>query len=313
MRNEAIFALEWIAHQRICGFRTIIVVTNDCTDGTDTICDEIAKADPNFIHIRSQLEPRDPPQIKGMEQVFKLPVLKSIDYLLHCDADEFLNINCGAGRLDDLIDTVGDHDCIALAWRPFGDSGNKKWEGGLVVEKCQRAAARIRPAFLMHKSMFKPARFGAAHAHMPKKPIAADIDVVNAAGEALPTQALFHARHARYRGTPFEKFTWHNAYINHYAIRSEDTFLMKNLRGDAMLRDTQRYHLNSKFWRRNNKNNVVVPVNNERLAQIKENIHHLRQIGQIKAIEERALEDFKETRDAFLTPEMIDKLTLPIF
>ena len=310
MRNEAMFILEWIAHQRLCGFRTIIIATNDCTDGTDTICDEIAATDPDFIHIRNTLAPGDAPQIKGMERVFQLPVIGEVDYLLHCDADEFLNIDIGAGQVGDLIGIAGTHDCIALTWRPFGDAGNTRWNGGLVTEKCNRAAGHFRPSFAVHKSLFKPSRFRRATDHMPKAPRSKDITLVNAKGEPMPTASLFHPRHARFRGTPPELFTWENACIFHYAIRSEDVFLMKNRRGDGMARDTQRYHLNSKFWRRNNKNNVVVPVDPTRLKEMKAMIEDLRAIGQIRAIEEQALDDFIAMRDSFLTPQMIASLTV---
>lgn len=310
MRNEAMFLLEWIAHQRLCGFRTVIVVTNDCTDGTDIICDQIAEADPDFIHIKSTVAPGTSPQIAGMAHVFKLPVIKDVDYLLHCDSDEFLNIDCGAGQVGDLIAHTGNNDCIALAWRPFGDSGNKEWTGGLVTERCQRAAAVLRPSFTVHKSLFRPSRFGRATDHMPKDPKTRDVTVVNARGEAMPPQSMFNARHARYRGTAPELFTWDVARIHHYAIRAQDVFLMKNKRGDGMGRETQRYFLNSKFWRRNNKNQVVVPLPEGRLEKTKDLIEQLRQVGDVRAIEEQALGDFANIRSAYLTPEMIESLTL---
>ncbi len=310
MRNEAIFVLEWIAHQRLCGFRTIIIVTNDCTDGTDTICDQIAASDPDFIHIRSTLEPEESPQIKGMEQVFQLPVIGDVDYLLHCDSDEFLNIDVGKGQVADLIAATGDADCIALAWRPFGDAGNKRWAGGLVTENCMQSAAVLRPSFTVHKSLFRPSRFQRATDHMPKAPNAPDVSLVNTRGEPMPTASLFHPRHARFRRTPPELFTWDNACIFHYAIRSEDVFLMKNNRGDGMGRETQRYHLNSKFWRRNNKNDVMVPVSLDRLSRIRRIVEDLREIQTIRSIEAKALEDFIKISRAFLSPQKVDELTI---
>jgi len=311
MRNEALFILEWIAHQRLCGFRTVIIVTNDCTDGTDTICDELAAQDPDFIHVRNPLESGDIPQIKGMERVFELPVLTGVDYLLHCDADEFLNIDVGSGQVADLIAATGQSDCIALAWRPFGDAGNKRWTGGLVTEACTRSAGWLRPSFTVHKSLFRPTGFGRATDHMPKEPRAPDVMLVNAKGEPMPTGSLFHPQHARFRGTPPALFTWDNACIFHYAIKSEDVFLMKNKRGDGMRRETTRYHLNSKFWRRNNQNKVTVPAPPERLAQLKQMMEGFRQIGAIRAIEKQALVDYTRDSRAYLTPERIKDLTLP--
>ncbi len=39
MKNEGPFILEWIAYHRAIGFDDILVYTNDCTDGTDTMLD----------------------------------------------------------------------------------------------------------------------------------------------------------------------------------------------------------------------------------------------------------------------------------
>ena len=85
---------------------------------------------------------------------------------------------------------------------------------------------------------------------------------------------------------------------------------MKNQRGDGMRRETTRYHLNSKFWRRNNKNKVTVPVSPERLAELKQMIERFRQIGAVRAIEEQALARFAHDSRAYLTPERIKSLTL---
>lgn len=310
MRNEAMFVLEWIAHQRLIGFRTIIVVTNDCTDGTDTICDAIAQHDPDFIHIRNTLAPGEAPQIKGMEKVFAHPVVANVDYLLHCDADEFLNISCGAGHVGDLIALCGRADCIALAWRPFGDANHKRWAGGLVTEKCTRSTPKLRPSFTVHKSIFKPAKFTWATDHMPKMPRSPNVTLVNTKREPMPTASLFNPRHARFRRTGLELFTWDNACIHHHAIRSEDVFLMKNLRGDGMARETQRYYINSKFWRRNNVNRNEIEVPTRHLTALRAGVAQLRMIADVQQIEARAIADFQIERDRFLTPAMIAQLTL---
>ena len=42
MRNEAAYALEWVAYHRMIGFERIVICTNDCTDGTDALLDALA-------------------------------------------------------------------------------------------------------------------------------------------------------------------------------------------------------------------------------------------------------------------------------
>ena len=41
MRNEGMFLLEWIAYYRVIGFEKAVVVTNNCTDGTDLMLDRL--------------------------------------------------------------------------------------------------------------------------------------------------------------------------------------------------------------------------------------------------------------------------------
>ena len=41
MKNEGPFILEWVAWQRLIGVDRIVVLTNDCDDGTDAILDQL--------------------------------------------------------------------------------------------------------------------------------------------------------------------------------------------------------------------------------------------------------------------------------
>jgi hypothetical protein len=41
MRNECLFALEWVAYHRAIGFDDMFVCTNDCDDGTDEMMDRL--------------------------------------------------------------------------------------------------------------------------------------------------------------------------------------------------------------------------------------------------------------------------------
>jgi hypothetical protein len=309
MRNEAMFVLEWVAYQLVCGFDTVAVVTNDCTDGTDTILDQLAEADDRILHLRNEMAPGEAPQVAGMRKVFEEPRLVGADWLLHCDADEFLHVSCGAGRVQDLLRKTGEADCIALAWRPFGDNDLHEWAGGLVTDKFRRADAKIRPSTALHKSLFRPARFGRAIDHMPKDPVAEDIVLKNSAGAVLDPVNLYHAKHARYRGLAREDLTWENACIHHYAIRSRDLFLMKNLRGDGMARETTKYYLESTFYRRYNRNNVEVEDAVQHLPATRRVVQELRQIGEIALLEGRAFRAFKRQRWQRLTEAQIREWT----
>ncbi len=305
MRNEAIFLLEWLAYQLVVGFDTVAVVTNDCTDGTDTLLDEIAAHDPRIMHIRNDIQPGEAPQIAGMRNVFQDDRLMAVDYLLHCDSDEFLHVDTGDKKVDDLISAAGPADCIALAWRPFGDSGITRWEGGSVIARFTHTAGKLRYGQTMHKSLFCPRKFTSAIDHMPKQPIDENVVIVNALGTQMPKVSLYEPLRVRYRPLTDVHMTWKNGCIHHYATRSEDVFLMKNLRGDGKGNTGSRYYRNSGFWKKSNRNNMELPKSRQHLDATLAQIDVFRGMGRVAALEADALAQFKTLRDATLTPEQI--------
>jgi hypothetical protein len=272
--------------------------------------DQLAEVDPALIHIDNPIEPGQSPQVEGMKRVMALPEIADVDYLLHCDSDEFLQIKAGKGQLEDLVRVAGASDCIALLWRPFGDSGHKTWPGGLVLENFVQAARYPRTARDQFKCLFRPSRFEGAIDHMPKYPVSEDVTLTNAKGMEMPTGSLFHPKRARFRESDRSHYTWRRACMHHYAIRSEDVFLMKNLRGDGMGTTHQKYYLNSKFWRRNNANKVTVEPDSAVVQAVKSRVEDMRQVGTVAQLERDALDWFTAQRDKYLTPEQIKALTL---
>lgn len=310
MRNEAIFLLEWVAYQFAVGFDLVVVVTNDCTDGTDQMLDLLAASDDRIVHIRNQIAPGEAPQVAGMRLVLADARVQGAAYLLHCDADEFLHVSVGAGCVDDLLRAIARvtpdaPDCIALAWRPFGDAGNLRWDGGSVIEACPMADNRPRKATVLHKSMFRPDRFEKAIDHMPKAPLAEDVRLVNAAGAAMDPAPFWREKNARYTGLDDALITWQNACIHHYAIRSRDVFLMKNDRGDGMGLTSRKYFVNSVFWTRYNRNAVAVPEARQHLPAVLRIMAEFRAQRPVARLERAALDAFAAHRDAVLTPGQI--------
>ena len=313
MRNEAMFVVEWLAHHLACGFDRVGVVTNTCTDGTDAILAQLAAADPRFLHRDVTPAPGEAPQVAGMRAAFATPGLGDADWLLHCDADEFLHVRCGEGRVQDLLARMPDDeptDCIAIAWRVFGDGGLVEWPGGSVVETFTRADTRIRPKTILHKSMFRPARFGRAIDHMPKDPVAPDVALRNTRGERMNPANLFHPTHARFKAVKDKRLTWDNACLHHYAIRSRDLFLMKNLRGDGMGHVSVKYFLNSNFHRWYNRNGTEVPEARRLMSETARLMRDLRAICDVAALDRAAYLRFVETRNRVLTPAQVAAWTL---
>lgn len=257
MRNEGQFLLEWVAYHRAIGFDRVFVATNDCSDGTDTMLDRLAEIDA-VHHIRNDVPPGTAPQVAGMSRILAHPAMAGIDWLLHCDADEFLDVTVGTGRVADLTAAISPADdpadVIALCWQPMGSGGLKDWPGGSVIETFTRTARNARRDSERHKSLFRPALFAAAIDHMPKSPRRDSLMLKDSAGTRLNPRALFHPTHSQFRRNGDIPLTWANARIRHYAVKSEDIFLMKNIRGDGMGIASDKYHLGSLFWKRGDRN-----------------------------------------------------------
>ena len=257
MRNEGQFLLEWVAYHRAIGFDRVFVATNDCTDGTDRMLDRLAEIDA-VLHIRNRIDPGTPPQVSGMRHILGHPAMEDIGWLLHCDADEFLDVTTGAGRVADLTATLSPSDdpadVIAICWQPMGSGGLKDWPGGSVIETFTRTAGKARRDSERHKSLFRPALFAEAIDHMPKAPRRDSLTLKDTEGRRLDPRALFHPTHSQFRRNRAIPLTWRNASLRHYAVKSEDVFLMKNVRGDGMGIVSDKYHLGSLFWKRGDRN-----------------------------------------------------------
>ena len=61
MRNEGPFVLDWVTYHRAIGFDKIVVVTNDCDDGTEEILDAL-QAQGQVEHVRQILPDGKSPQ-----------------------------------------------------------------------------------------------------------------------------------------------------------------------------------------------------------------------------------------------------------
>lgn len=311
MRNEAMFVVEWVAYHRLIGFDTIFVCTNDCTDGTDAILDRLA-AKGEVIHIRNDDMGGLAPQASGVKRVLAHPETARCDWLLHIDADEFLNIQTGAGQVQDLLSVAEGFDAMGISWRLFGDSGMTEWPGGLILERQVMAAAKQTFFTAMQKTFFRPHRFRAGIDHMPKEPVADDIRLCNAIGRELRPDALFIAGQSNLRFAREEEVNrkrhlgWEGAYINHYAVRTRDLFLLKNVRGDGInSRFQKRYFLNSRWYRAANVNDVQDKTIQRHLPALKKHIATLRKDSGLVALERQAQAWFRAARKTHLTPENI--------
>ncbi|GHC57910.1 glycosyltransferase family 2 protein [Neogemmobacter tilapiae] len=233
VRNEGAFLLEWLAHHRLTGFTDFLVLSNDCTDGSDALLDRLA-AMGVLAHVANPAPHAKGPQWSALALAEAHPLRQAADWVAVIDIDEFVNVRVGDGTLSDLIGAVPEADCLAMTWRLFGNAGVVVHEGP-VTEAFTHAAPENLPwpwrAHLIKTLFRNDGAYGKLGVHRPRAPVAVRVDQVrwvDGSGRALP-RAFQKAR----LFTPPGAAPYGLVQLNHYALGSMQNYVLKCDRGRA--------------------------------------------------------------------------------
>jgi len=249
MKNEGPYLLEWLAYHRSIGIDDFCIFSNDCTDGTNLILNRLDQMGV-VRHFDNPLGPRMDPQRAAYSRANKMDWVRSADWVLIVDADEFLNIHVGDRSVDALIEYCGAPDAISVNWRLMGSSGAAHAGfGDLVTERFTRGSSFTKPENGLvwgFKTLFRPAKFGFFGVHRPKFnkekiPAADTIRWTNADGQPMGDEYISSG----WRGNA-GNVTGQGAQVNHYAIKSREDFLLKRLRGTANSKNKGR--IDMEYW-----------------------------------------------------------------
>lgn len=233
MKNEGPFILEWLAYHRAIGFDDIIVYTNDCTDGTDTMLQMLERK--GIVQWReNRFREMDlKPQHAALQAAEDEKVIKQAKWVTCIDVDEFVNIKTGDGTLDALFAAVPDANMISMTWRLFGNGDVHDFVDGPITEQFLRCApefARKPHQAWGFKTLFQNiGLFKKLGVHRPKglnPQLWEDINWVNGSGAPLPREMYRNG----WRST-IETYGYDLVQLNHYAVRSAESFLVKRDRG----------------------------------------------------------------------------------
>ncbi len=232
-KNEAPFILEWVAYHRAIGFDDFLIYTNDCDDETVPMLDRLSQLGLVTHRDNTQKEgQRDGHQARAFLKAVHDPMYLQAEWCAILDADEFLNVHVGDRTVQDLTAAVPDANTISLTWRVFGSGGHVDYVPDFVTRQFRRAAHPFSPrpaqAWGM-KTIFKTASYERLGAHRPRTPTDDDwskINWVDANGRQMPEE--FHTENWRHNR---DTYGYDLAQVNHYAVRSHQSFLMKQLRG----------------------------------------------------------------------------------
>lgn len=242
LKNEGPFIAEWLAHHQSIGFNEFYLFSNDCVDGTDLILDRLDEMG-LVTHFRNPSAKMGDPQRAALSRANQNENVRSADWVLVLDLDEYLNIHCGDGTLDDLFEQCGDADAISVTWRVMGSSGHERMTQELATKRFTRGVDRFAPHSSLlwgFKTLFRPASFDFFGIHRPRffkdrQLHPGMVKWVNGSGKDVGEKFYEKGWRSNRHNVGYEL-----AQINHYAVRSRDEFLLKRLRGSANTADKDR-------------------------------------------------------------------------
>jgi hypothetical protein len=227
VRNEAPLLLEWITYHQAIGFTDFLFYSNDCDDGTDALLDRLAQMGV-IAHVPNHAGGKKAVQWRALSRARQHPMTNLADWIYVADVDEFLCIHAKDGHLQDLIAACPDVAGFAIPWRMFGNAGVVEFSDAPMIQQFTRAApdALLWPwRAVQFKSLYRNApRYKRLGVHRPKlKDGEKHGDWADGNGQRLTetTGTVVPTLNPRYA----------LAQINHYALGSMESFLVKVARG----------------------------------------------------------------------------------
>lgn len=238
VKNEGPFLVEWIAFNRIIGVSDFLFYSNDCSDGTDLLLDRLAEHG-ILTHLPNPAKGRNY-QMEALADAQSQPLVQGADWVWIADVDEFLNIHAGAGSIADLIAACGDPQAISVSFQFMANGGIEVFEDRPVItqflrshnpeiwtdQTAQEVKTLVRRDFpLRYFGAHRP--FFGARLARERWPVWTD-----GSGRRVPEKFLLAENKRRIRRFPAAGAR-DFATLNHYALRSLESYLVKNDRGDV--------------------------------------------------------------------------------
>ena len=267
MKNEAPYIIEWVAYHRAIGFDNFLIYTNGCTDGTDALLDRLQ--DMGILQHRNNDDWKgNSPQQHALNRSLKEPLIQNAEWIAHIDVDEFVNIRTGNGTLADFFAAVPNATNVAMTWRLFGHNGVHALDDAPVISQFDSAAPSFCPkphTVWGYKTLFRNiGAYGKISCHRPNKldeDAASRVKWVNGSGRDMTKDALKNGWRSSKSNIGYDLLQ-----LNHYALRSADSFLIKRQRGRALHVDRS---IGLNYW-------IRMDWNDHRDVSIQRNLPRLR-------------------------------------
>jgi hypothetical protein len=302
VKNEGPFLLEWIAFHRVIGVTDFLFYSNDCTDATDRMLDRLQ--DHGIVaHLPNPATNRNY-QMQALKAARRHPLVKQADWVWIADVDEFINIHVGDHSLPALIAACGNPQAISVSFQFMANDGIEDFVDQPVITQFLRshnpdiwgADTAIEVKSLVRQD-FPTEYFGAHrpfHDDTKSRPVWTD-----GSGRPVPPPFRKAAIKRRIRAFPARGARAH-ATLNHYALRSLDSYLVKNDRGDV---NRENRAFDESYWRERNDpayfDNSILRYE----APLRAEMDRLKALEGISALHAEAVACHIEMRDQLLAQD----------
>lgn len=302
VKNEGPFLLEWIAYNRLIGVTDFLFYSNDCTDGTAELLDALATRG-GVTHLPNPAVGRNY-QMEALKDAAHQPEVQEADWVWIADVDEFLNIHTGDHTIPALIQACRDPKAISITFQFFANDGIETFVDEPVIAQftrshnpdiwCDETAIEVKT---LVRNDF-PLKYYGAHRPFFKK----NLDPrkfprwSDGSGRDVPPKFLVAENPRRIRKFP-AKGSRDLATLNHYALRSLDSYLVKNDRGDV---NRENRAFDDSYWRERNDPAYEDLSIARYLPDLRRALDGFKSDPEIAALHETCLRLHREKRDQLL-------------
>ncbi len=303
VKNEGPFLLEWIAFNRVIGVTDFLFYSNDCSDGTDDLLDALA-ARGWLRHLPNPARGRNY-QMEALKDALRQDLVREADWLWVADVDEFLNIHVGRGTIGELIAACNNPQAISVTFQFFANGGIEEFVDKPIIAQFEHShnpdiwtdQTAIEVKTLIRNDF--PVKYLGAHRPFLRKKFTQNEQIPWSDGSGRQVPRAFHdaANKNRLRKFPARgarKF----ATLNHYALRSLDSYLVKNDRGDV---NREHRAFDTSYWRERNDPAWRDTSIQRYLPRLKREMDRLLKEPEIKALHRECVRRHRGRRDALLT------------
>ncbi|WGV15992.1 glycosyltransferase family 2 protein [Fuscovulum ytuae] len=241
MKNEAPYILEWVSHYLALGVEDFLIFSADCNDGTDLMLERLDRLgylrhSPNPKRILHQIPSW---QVGALRYASTFNRFQDAKWVLTVDADEFVDVTPGKHRLADLFDaaepfdlmsfTVLGHNCNNV--RGIGDGKVQGVFTRPMTEFSDYSDPAKNTLASVKTIMRNPQPDAAFRNHRPRFNDFSSTGQrwVNGSGRVLPPEFTNNKVNSIQATDSMAM-----ARVNHYSLRSMDSFLVKVNRGDPL-------------------------------------------------------------------------------